>query len=143
MNDEPFDSRANFAASAFFAKTYGEALVLAEQARDYMAGPVQAERNRLGAEATMRATAESFRLSARITQMMAWMFVQCAVERGEMTADQARSDAYRLGAREICLTRDQQSINRLPPTLKDLMTRSEQLYHRVARLDDMLARDGG
>ena len=143
MNDDPFDSRANFAASAFFAKTYGEALVLAEQARDYMAGPVQAERNRLDAEATMRATAESFRLSARITQMMAWMFVQRAVERGEMSADQAGSDAYRLGARDICMSRDQRTIDQLPPTLKDLMTCSERLYIRVARLDDMLARDGG
>ena len=143
MNDDPPDCRANFAASAFFAKTYGEALVLAEQARDYMAGPVRAERDRLDAEATMRATAESFRLSARITQMMAWMFVQRAVERGEMSADQASSDAYRLGARDVCLTRDQRAIDKLPPMLKDLMTCSERLYLRVARLDDMLARDGG
>ena len=143
MNDDPPDSRANFAASAFFAKTYGEALDLAERARDYMAGPVRAERDRLDAEATMRVTAESFRLSARITQMMAWMFVQRAVERGEMSAEQAGSDAYRLDARKICMTRDQRTIDRLPPTLKDLMTCSERLYVRVARLDDMLARDGG
>ena len=85
MNDDPSDTRTNFAASAFFAKIYGEALVLAERARDYMAGPVRAERTRLDAEATIRAPAESFRLSARITHMMAWLLVQRAVEcRGEV-----------------------------------------------------------
>ena len=143
MIDPPSDPRACFAASAFFAKTYGEAIDLAEQARAYMAGPVRAERNRLDAEITMRATAEAFRLSTRITQMMAWMFAQRAVERGEMSADEAGSEAYRLGAREICLKHDQSTIDQLPPTLKDLMSRSARLYHRVARLDDMLARDGG
>ena len=143
MIGDPYDTRANFASSAFFAKTYGETLELAEQARAYVAGPVKVERTRLDGDANMHATTESFRLSARIIQMMAWMFVQRAVEQGEMSADQAASDAYRLGPREACLCLDQRAIDRLPPTLKDLMTRSERLYLRVARLDDMLARDGG
>ncbi len=143
MIDDPSDRRANFAASAFFAKTYGDALDLAEQARAYMAGTVKAERTVLDGRATMHATAEMFRLSARITQMIAWMLVQRAVEQGEISADQAGSDEYRLGSRDTCLKRDRQTIDRLPPALEDLMTRSEQLYIRVARLDDMLARDGG
>ena len=140
MIDPLANPQSDFAASAFFAKTYRETLGLAREACDYLEGPVEAGRDGLDSDAKLRLTAETLRLSTRIIQMMAWMYAQRAVQRGELTSDQARS-AHRLGPRETCLPRNAQTDGQLPSTLQELMHRSEQLYLRVARLDDMLARD--
>ncbi len=56
-----------------------------------------------------------------------------------MEPDQASSGRYRLGSKEICLgAATENTEDLLPAALHDLLVRSESLYRRIARLDDVL-----
>jgi regulator of CtrA degradation len=71
--------------------------------------------------------------------MMTWLLVQRAVHRGDLTGEEIRQDTWRLGGKEVCLERGEVDPELLPPYLCDLLRRSERLYRRIARLDDMVA----
>jgi regulator of CtrA degradation len=81
------------------------------------------------------------RLTARLTQIMAWLLIQKAVHAGELDRSEAARPNLRLGARTLCTTHDELALATLPAALQGLMERSYRLYVRVARLDDMVARD--
>jgi regulator of CtrA degradation len=61
-----------------------------------------------------------------------------AVRDGDMEADLAAEDRYRLGSKDICLGACAESTEMLPVALRDLLFRSDNLYRRIARLDDDL-----
>ncbi len=81
---------------------------------------------------------ESMRVTTRLMQTASWLLVQRAVRDGEMEADAASSERYRLGSKEICLGQSAEGIEILPAVLRDLLKRSESLYRRIARLDEVL-----
>lgn len=139
MIDDTANERIAFAETAFFRKTYREALDMVHEACGYIEGPIKHERAGLDLYHSLVVTCEATRLTTRLTQLMAWMFVQRAVERGEMDLETAKGEAHRLGPRPVCLDRCFGAGEALPPRLADLMHRSERLYLRVARLDDMLS----
>ena len=85
---------------------------------------------------------ESMRVTTRLMQAASWLLIQRAVHEGDMTAEDAASDRYRLGAREICLGKRDDGVEQLPKKLVELLERSDSLYRRVARLDDVLFRQG-
>jgi regulator of CtrA degradation len=60
------------------------------------------------------------------------------VHEGEMEEEQAAGERYRLGSKEICLGGREAGTDILPKTLQDLLMRSDNLYRRIARLDDIL-----
>jgi regulator of CtrA degradation len=55
-----------------------------------------------------------------------------------MQAEDAAGDRYRLGSKEICFGGATDGVELLPKTLQDLLLRSDTLYRRIARLDDVL-----
>ncbi len=122
---------------AFLNGTYAEALALTREARDYIALQERSERQALAPADQLVASCESMRLTTRLTQVMAWLLVQRAVQAGEMTREDARQPEHRLGAREICEA-EPPAPAELPPRLGDLLQRSQALYERVARLDALL-----
>jgi len=126
------------AGVAFLNGTYAEAMALTCEARDYVALQEAGERAGLNPVDQMVASCESMRMTTRLTQVMAWLLVQRAVQAGEMTRDEARQPQHRLGAHEICETEEPPVPAELPPRLQDLLARSHALYTRVARLDAML-----
>src|ERR1700744_3613853 len=82
------------------------------------------------------------RVTTRLMQAASWLLVQRAVHEGEMEAEQAAGERYRLGSKEICLGGRQDGTDMLPKTLQDLLERSDNLYRRIARLDDILFGNG-
>jgi regulator of CtrA degradation len=64
--------------------------------------------------------------------------IQRSVFDGEMSREDAASDKYRLGSKEICRGKPIEGADGLPTKLVDLLGRSERLYDRVERLDDQL-----
>lgn len=129
---------AEGAGVAFLNGTYAEALALTREARDYIALQERADRQDLGAIDQLVVSCESMRLTTRLTQVMAWLLVQRAVQAGEITRDEAREPQHRLGAREICEAGSPPMDAELPSRMRDLLARSHALYSRVARLDAML-----
>lgn len=119
------------APTAFFAKTYDEAMALAVDARAHMASPWPVAHPQAEAQCGLR-------LVARIAHMMAWLLRQRAVHAGEIGAAEAVADEP-LAAIATCL--DERGAERCSPELAALMDRSLRLYVRIARLDDMARRN--
>jgi regulator of CtrA degradation len=126
-------------ATEFFGKTYGEAMSLLIEARDYLTHREPIDRNALVAEDRLRLCSESMRLTSRLTQVMAWLLAQRAVYEGEISQDRALAGHGALAGLEICMT-DDEATDKLPQRLVSLLDRSRRLYVRVARLDELARR---
>jgi regulator of CtrA degradation len=125
-------------ATEFFGKTYGEAMSLLVEARDYLAHREPIDRGALVMEERLRFCSETMRLTSRLTQIMAWLMAQRAVYEGEIPPERALEGHDALAALEICM-RDGAAAQ-LPQRLSSLLERSRRLYIRVARLDELARR---
>ena len=135
-------SLQSFTASAMFERTFDEGMALVEETARYLDGRGRDESRALPRKAALVYAGESMRVTTRLMQAASWLLIQRAVQEGDMTAEDAASDRYRLGAREICMGNREDGVDTLPRKLIELLERSESLYRRVARLDDVLFRQG-
>jgi len=124
-----------------FDKTFDEGMALVEETARYLDGKGREEARILPRKAAMLYAGESMRVTTRLMQAASWLLVQRAVRDGDMERDDALNERYRLGSREICLGSSAEDVAPLPMELKDLLTRSDRLYRRIARLDDILFGD--
>jgi len=132
----------SFIGSALFEKTFEEGMALVDETAKYLDGRGRQEARDLPRKIAMLYAGESMRVTTRLMQAASWLLVQRAVHDGDMEAEDAAGDRYRLGSREICLGGGGEGIEHLPVTLQDLLGRSDNLYRRIARLDDVLFRGG-
>jgi regulator of CtrA degradation len=126
--------------TAFFGKTYDEALSLLEDARGYLSVLEPLERRHLEVSEQLKLCTETTRMTARLTQVMAWLLTQRAVYEGEMTQHQALIDTVTLADVDVCMERAESGWEGLPLRLVGLLDRSQRLYLRVARLDELARR---
>ncbi|HMH65881.1 MAG TPA: DUF1465 family protein [Rhizomicrobium sp.] len=133
---------ASFADSAMFDRTFDEGMALVEETARYLDGRGREEARVLPRKAAMLYAGESMRVTTRLMQAASWLLVQRAVHDGDMERDDAINERYRLGSREICLGQCAEDTDPLPEALKDLLARSDSLYRRIARLDDILFGEG-
>ena len=131
-----------FTESVMFDKTFDEGMALVEETARYLDGKGREEARVLPRKAAMLYAGESMRVTTRLMQAASWLLVQRAVRDGDMARDDALSDRYRLGSREFCMGECADDVSALPPLLKDLLIRSDNLYRRIARLDDILFGEG-
>lgn len=127
-------------ATAFFGKTYGEAMDLLTEARNYLAHREPIDRESLMPLERLRFCGETMRLTARLTQIMAWLLAQRAVHAGEISQQDALGDHRPLADHEICMDGTDASPMAMPRRLAALLDRSQRLYVRVARLDELARR---
>jgi regulator of CtrA degradation len=146
MSMEPEDDKLgdmsprNFADSALFERTFDEGMSLVEECARYLDGRGRVESRALPRKSALVYAGESMRVTTRLMQAASWLLIQRAVREGDMTVEDAASERYRLGAREICMGKREDGVDALPNKLIELLERSESLYRRVARLDDVLFR---
>src|ERR1700749_2684373 len=131
-----------FADSAMFDRTFDEGMALVEETARYLDGKGREEARVLPRKAAMLYAGESMRVTTRLMQAASWLLVQRAVRDGDMERADALNDRYRLGSREICLGTCAEDVSPLPEELKVLLDRSDSLYRRIARLDDILCGEG-
>ena len=129
------------AAPIFFSKTYDEALGLLYEARDYFAHTAADELGRLPEDAALAYSRETLALTSRLTHIMTWLFVQRAVHAGEIRRQDAASEDFSLRGYRTALMQDPALAAGTPPKLKGLLERSVLLFRRIARLDELVARD--
>ncbi len=120
-------------------RVYRETLDLLVEARNYAAFRLPRERRGRDDLARLKMSCESFRVTARLTQSLAWLLALRAVEAGEISRADWQDDRYRLGGRDVCLDAAGGEDEDLPPGLRDLLRRSLDLYRRLARLDAAVA----
>jgi regulator of CtrA degradation len=142
--DETIDTVTikSFTGSALFERTFDEGMSLVEETAKYLDGRGRQESKDLPRKAALLYAGESMRVTTRLMQAASWLLVQRAVHDGDMPPEDAHSERYRLGSREICLGGATAGTELLPAKLLDLMERSDNLYRRIARLDDVLFDDG-
>lgn len=128
----------DFTDSAVFDRTFDEGMALVEETARYLDGKGREEARVLPRKAAMLYAGESMRVTTRLMQAASWLLVQRAVRDGDMEKADARHERYRLGSREICLGACAEDVELLPAELRDLLERSDSLYRRIARLDDIL-----
>ncbi|MBV8976509.1 MAG: DUF1465 family protein [Alphaproteobacteria bacterium] len=135
-------TQQSFIGSALFEKTFEEGMSLVDETAKYLDGPGRQEARALPRKIAVLYAGESMRVTTRLMQAASWLLVQRAVHDGDMDAQDAAGDRYRLGSREICLGAAGEGCELLPARLQDLLGRSDNLYRRIARLDEVLFRSG-
>ena len=128
-----------FTGSALFERTFDEGMSLVEETARYLDGRGREESRDLPRKAAVLYAGESMRVTTRLMQAASWLLIQRAVHDGEMRIeDAAVVTRYRLGSKEICFGGRGESVEALPGALQDLLSRSDNLYRRIARLDEVL-----
>ena len=136
--DDENVSLAEFMSSGVFQRTYREGMQLVEETSAYLDGPGREASRNLSRDASLAYAGESMRLTTRLMQVAAWLLVRKAVHEGEITPEEARSEKYRLSAKDIARSARMTGAAALPPRLLELIGKSERLYARVERLDSEL-----
>lgn len=129
-----------FGPKLFIDRTFDEALTLLEEVRSYILFEERSDRMELPPAARVRQSLEATRMTARLTNVMAWLLLQKAAAAGEIEADEPLKQENRLGGREACMDPDGALDEELPERMRDLLDKSQRMYVRVARLDEMLAK---
>ena len=127
-----------FANSVLFTRTFDEGMSLVEETARYLDGRGRDEARALPRKLALLYASESMRVTTRLMQAASWLLIQRAVHDGDMRAEDAARERYRLGSKEICLGGREVGVDALPKTLQELLRQSESLYRRIARLDDIL-----
>ena len=131
---------SDFAKSELFQRTFQEGMDLVEETASYLDGAGRQASKLLSRSAALAYAAESMRLTTRLMQVASWLLVQRAVREGDMPADAACEDRYRLGGEEV--SRGGDGAEGLPHELMTLLDRSERLYERVRHLDRRMYVEG-
>lgn len=125
----------------FIDRTYNETSILLEEAREYatLYGTNNTGLNFPKCDRHLM-TSEMLRLTTRLSAMVAWLLIQKGVARGDITAEQAHKNQYRLFDHRVC-TQDSCAVEvALPPRLERLLEKSEELFNRVSKMDRMAVR---
>lgn len=120
----------------YFRRNYDEAYDLLVEARNYMAFRAPTDGRHGDLDARLAYNCEAFRLTSRLTQVMAWLMFQRAVHDGEITWQEAASAENRLSGHAVCLA-DDAPPDTLPPIFRSLLDRSRSLFSRIDRLDSL------
>jgi regulator of CtrA degradation len=112
---------------------YVEAMVLADEARDYFDTTSRAERDELEPFARVGFACESLRVTTRIMHIVAWLLTQRAVESGEIANGGAARPERRLGQ---ATDSDPAVLAALPPAAQRLVQASSELFARIRRIDE-------
>ena len=129
-----------FVRSKLFTNLFSNGMALVEETAGYLDDEGRRESRNLSREATLAYAGTSMRLTTRLMQIASWLLVLRAVREGEMTAEEARADKYRIGPPERQAERP--DLGGLPPRLIALIERTDTLYARITRIDDDLFSDG-
>jgi regulator of CtrA degradation len=116
---------------AFVRKAYDETMTLMVEARNYLTycDPTASDDTVWG----LRRSCEAMRVTARLTNVMAWLMMQRAIEDGEIDEQDAFGDEAWLGDHETCLGIG--DYGQMPAGLQSLLCRSRSLYRRISRIE--------
>src|SRR5215469_10774970 len=104
----------SFANSALFSRTFDEGMALVEETARYLDGRGRDESRDLPRKIALLYAGESMRVTTRLMQAASWLLIQRAVQDGEMRAEDAARERYRLGSKEICLGGGGEGLQMLP-----------------------------
>jgi len=134
---QPVSFGAHLANSPVFANLFRDGMALVEETATYLDGPGRAESKKLERAAALAYATESMRLTTRLMQLASWLLLHRAVKEGEMSLAQASKEKSKVKIAPTD-THDQNNVELLPATLRELIERSLKLQGMVRRLDSTI-----
>ncbi|MGC4252053.1 MAG: DUF1465 family protein [Sphingobium sp.] len=123
---------------------YVEAMVMADEARSYFDSAALPDDLTGDPLQRLAFACESLKVTTRLMHVIAWLLSQRAWQRGEIGDAEMREEKYRLG---VAAESDATLTAAFPFAARSLVEASQELYERVARLQErieaMRRRDGG
>src|SRR6218665_2490675 len=110
---------------------------LIEDVAAYLDGEGRAESRLLGREASFLYATESMRLTTRLMQLASWLLLQRAVNEGELSAENARSEKEKVKFSATPSERGGPGFSGLPETLRDYIGKGDRLFDRVVQFDKL------
>ena len=120
--------------SAAFGSLFREGMDLVEETAAYLDGAGRTEAKTLDRSVSLTYATESMRLTTRLMQLASWLLLHRAVKEGEMTLTQANREKTKVKLSAADPGPDD-TIQKLPQQLRDLIARSMALQAKVRRLD--------
>jgi regulator of CtrA degradation len=114
---------------------YVEAMVMADEARSYFDTSLPLEEGFADPLQRIAFTCESLKVTTRLMHVIAWLLSQRAFQRGEIGESDLLGEKYCLGPASAS---DSALIAGFPFAARVLVQGSEELYDRVARLQDRM-----
>ncbi len=116
-------------------KAYQEAITITIDVANYLEKDKKIIANLKDKKLTIIHASESLRMSSCLMQSIAWFMVQMAVNKGEISKEEASKKDSRLGGKEICLGVSHHKISFFSEEFQSLVKRTQVFYERVERLD--------
>ena len=119
---------------------YLEAMMMADEARAYFDGDVLSQEDAADPLRRVAFACESLKVTTRLMHIIAWLLSQRAWQRGEIGDADLADEKYRLGRARLT---DPTLTESFPFEARALIEGSQDLYDRVARLEERLDRMSG
>jgi regulator of CtrA degradation len=135
-NDKPAVALGpRIVASGGFTSLYREGMTLIEDIAAYLDGEGRTESRGLNREASFVYATESMRLTTRLMQLASWLLLQRAVNEGELTAENARTEKEKVRFSALPAERGGPGYSGLPQRLRDYIAQGDRLFERVQQFD--------
>ena len=125
------------AAGQAFGALFRQGMSLVENVAAYLDGPGRKEAKALARSAALAYATESMRLTTRLMQLASWLLLQRAVNEGELTIEQAKSEKTKVKLAPFQPPHEE-SLNALPKRLRQLIDDSRKLHEAVQRMDALV-----
>lgn len=124
-------------AAGGFETLYREGMALIEEVAGYLDGEGRDESRVLSREASFLYATESMRLTTRLMQLASWLLLQRAVNEGEITKENARSEKEKVKFSATPSERGGPGYDQLPARLRDYIDKGDRLFDRVMQFDTL------
>lgn len=124
-------------ASGGFDMLYREGMVLIEEVASYLDGDGRAESRSLPREASFLYATESMRLTTRLMQLASWLLLQRAVNEGELSAENARTEKEKVRFSATPTDRGGPGYDDMPERLRAFIAKGDRLFDRVQQFDKL------
>lgn len=135
--DRPVHLAVRMVQGEQFGVLFKEGMSLVEATAAYLDGPGRAEAKDLTRPAALAYATESMRLTTRLMQIASWLLLQRAVNEGELTFDQARTEKTKVKL-STWEPSHEESMASLPKRLQGLIETSRSVHEQVLRLDQLI-----
>jgi regulator of CtrA degradation len=125
------------AASGGFDLLYRDGMTLIEEVASYLDGDGRADSRLLPREASFLYATESMRLTTRLMQLASWLLLQRAVNEGEITPENARSEKEKVKFSATPSERGGPGYEYLPDVLRGYIDRGDHLFDKVMQFDTL------
>jgi len=135
--DRPVHLAVRMVQGEQFGSLFREGMALVEATAAYLDGPGRGEAKALPRHAALAYATESMRLTTRLMQIASWLLLQRAVNEGELTFDQAKTEKTKVKL-STWESSHEESMASLPQRLQDLIENSRSVHEQVLRLDQLI-----